>query len=267
MDVTGIWQGMIDGTNWGSLLMKFEQSADSIKGIAQVSDVEHGTYNLVILGKHQDGTIILSLTPAAAGRYSVRVFEGSVDAVARQKSENVIEGEWKSSRGTYGSFQVERQPKDLSPEALATKVSEANAAFIMMAFTDRGQGLLPGVDILNAIKRACEKAGVQAHRADEVEHSGGVTGLIRDEIRTHRFLISDVTHQRPNVYYEVGYAHGLGKEVILTAQEGTEVHFDIAGHNILFYLSSTDLEDRILKRLRAKITAQERGRHVLTLKD
>ena len=104
-----------------------------------------------------------------------------------------------------------------------------------MAFADQRQGYLPVIDIMGAIKRACDAVGVKAHRVDEVEHSTSITAVLLNEIKTHRFLISDLTHQRPNVYYEVGYAHGLGKEVILTAQAGTEVHFDIAGYNVIFY--------------------------------
>jgi nucleoside 2-deoxyribosyltransferase len=123
---------------------------------------------------------------------------------------------------------------------------------------DRQSGNLPVEDILEAIKRACTKVGLQAHRVDEVEHSGAISAKILDEIKSQRFLISDLTHQRPNVYYEIGYAHGLGKEVILAAQKGTEVHFDIAHLNVIVYNTLKELEDRIVKRLLAKMTAKER---------
>ena len=122
-----------------------------------------------------------------------------------------------------------------------------------MAFTVQEAGFLPADDIHGAIKRGCGAVGVDANRVDEVEHSGSITSLLLEQIRLHRFLISDLTHERPNVYYEIGYAHGLQKEVVLTAQKGTPVHFDIASHNVIFYESATELEDRIAKRLQARI--------------
>jgi hypothetical protein len=136
---------------------------------------------------------------------------------------------------------------------VAKKIAEANAAFIIMAFSEQSAGFIPIVDIHSALKRGCQTAGVRAHRVDEVEHSGSITTLLLEQIKRHRFLISDLTHERPNVYYEVGYAHGLEKEVILTAHRGTPIHFDIASYNVILYDSATELEERVARRLQARI--------------
>ena len=68
---------------------------------------------------------------------------------------------------------------------------------------------------------------------------------------TCRILISDVTHERPNVYYELGYAHALEKEVIILARDGTPLHFDIKDYNVIFYSNLTQLEARLAIRLQA----------------
>jgi nucleoside 2-deoxyribosyltransferase len=128
----------------------------------------------------------------------------------------------------------------------------------MMAFGHSKLDVLPEEDVLEAIRRGCEEVSVVAHRCDEIEHSGPVTQLMLDEIRKRRFLICDVTHERPNLYYEVGYAHGLGKEVILTAQNDTRIHFDIANYNVIFYSSATELQKRLVKRLKGKMTDEEK---------
>ena len=40
---------------------------------------------------------------------------------------------------------------------------------------------------------------------------------------------------RPNVFYELGYAHALGKPTILLAERGRELPFDIRGYRCIFY--------------------------------
>ena len=56
--------------------------------------------------------------------------------------------------------------------------------------------------------------------------------------------ICDLTGERPNVYYELGYAHGVGNEssdILLIAKEGTNIHFDIASFRVNFYRSTEHL--------------------------
>jgi hypothetical protein len=72
--------------------------------------------------------------------------------------------------------------------------------------------------------------------------------VIIDEIKKlileSEFIIVDLTHERPNVYYELGYAHGVGNQaadVLLIAREGAKVHFDIAGLLIHRYGSINEL--------------------------
>ena len=251
MNITGIWQGILDGTSWGRLLVKISEQQGMLSGQAEITDIGVGTFALDVVGRRDADSVTMRLSP---GRYSVRPYPGTIDIHVTSETDALIRGDWKSSIGTHGTFRAERQgvPEPLL-EVRTHKAAEANAAFIIMAFGGQSPSSLPIVDIHSAVKRGCEAAGVQAHRADEIEHSGSITQLILDHIKRHRFLISDLTHERPNVYYEIGYAHGMEKEVVLTAQKGTAVHFDIASYNIIFYSSGTDLEARLTRRLRARI--------------
>ena len=56
-----------------------------------------------------------------------------------------------------------------------------------------------------------------------------------EAIRDARFVVADLTTERPNVYLEVGYAWGLQKPVILLAREGQKLHFDLSHHKCIFY--------------------------------
>jgi hypothetical protein len=61
--------------------------------------------------------------------------------------------------------------------------------------------------------------------------SGFIIREITESIERAEFLVFDLSYERPNVYYELGYAHGVGNEapeILLIAREGTSVHFDSA---------------------------------------
>ncbi len=130
---------------------------------------------------------------------------------------------------------------------------EEGLVFVIMPF--RGQDL---ADAYAAIKDECKKLKLRAKRVDENTGSGLIIREITDLIERSEFVVCDLTNERPNVYYELGYAHGVGNEamdILLIAKEGTVLHFDIAPLRVQYYSSSEHLRAIISSNMKAMIKA------------
>lgn len=121
-----------------------------------------------------------------------------------------------------------------------------NTAFIMMPINGKDPA---NEDICSAYKECFNMFGIKAVRADEIEHEDVITKKIIEEIKSSEFLVGDLTDERPSVYYEIGYAHSLGRRVILYRKKGTSIHFDLAAYNCPEYNNITDLKSLLMKRL------------------
>ena len=67
---------------------------------------------------------------------------------------------------------------------------------------------------------------------------GLIIGDVIKQICESTIIIGDITPANRKVYYDVGYAHGAGKETILICECNTDVPFDLSGFQILFYENS-----------------------------
>ncbi len=78
------------------------------------------------------------------------------------------------------------------------------------------------------IKPAVELAfNLQCVRADNIYSTQGIMEDIWEHTCRARLLIADLTGRNPNVLYETGIAHTVGKEVILITQSMEDVPFDL----------------------------------------
>ncbi len=104
-------------------------------------------------------------------------------------------------------------------------------------------------DVLDAIKTACARLGFVAERVDEFQNNEKITDNILEGIQKAEFVIADLTHSKPNVYYEAGYAHALKKTPIYIARNGTKFEFDVKDYSVITFDSMRELKDELGKRL------------------
>lgn len=112
------------------------------------------------------------------------------------------------------------------------------------------------VDVLDSIKEAAKRCGVHAERVDEPQSNERITDRILESIKKAEYVIVDLTGSRPNVFYEAGYAQGLGKIPVYIAREGTKLEFDLKDYPIIFFRNMKELKDGLEKRLRGLANAK-----------
>lgn len=138
-------------------------------------------------------------------------------------------------------------PQEAPRVSLDTDV-EKGYVFIAMPMA---QGDAHLEDVLDALKDAATRCGLNAERVDEVESNERITDRILESIRRAEFVIADLTGARPNVFYEAGYAEGLGKTPIYIARAGTALEFDLKDYPTIFFRGMKDLKEALERRLRA----------------
>ena len=125
-------------------------------------------------------------------------------------------------------------------------------AFVAMWF---GESMHEVYEI--GIDPAIRGAGYNPVRIDRKEHANKIDDEIIAEIRRARFVVADFTHGeegvRGGVYYEAGFAQGLGIPVIFSCREDMikELHFDTRQYNHIAWNNPEELRDRLLKRIAA----------------
>lgn len=114
-------------------------------------------------------------------------------------------------------------------------------AFVVMQFTEKFNELYE-----NVIKPVCEKKGLEPIRADDMYSNGLIIHDIIQSIQQSSLIISDITPDNPNVYYEVGYAHAAGKNVILMCdRERKKLPFDLSGFRTIFYSNTISGKSKV----------------------
>lgn len=131
---------------------------------------------------------------------------------------------------------------------------DSSQAFIAMWFDDSMAGACE-----DGLEAGIEAAGYKPFRINLKEHINKIDDEIIAEVRRSRFLVADFTHgptgARGSVYYEAGFAHGLGLPVIFTCRQDClgKLHFDTSHYNHIVWADPGDLGEQLRNRILAVI--------------
>ncbi len=109
--------------------------------------------------------------------------------------------------------------------------------------------------MLNRFCIGIKNAGYEPDRADRGEYTNRIDDEIIARIRAAAFVVADFTGHRGGVYYEAGFAFGLGRHVIGTCRKDNMkgLHFDIRQYNTIDWETPEELALRLQHRIEAII--------------
>ena len=137
-------------------------------------------------------------------------------------------------------------------EAQNSKIVEKDFVFIIMPMVQSDRTIAKNNwNVYTTIKAAAQAAGYRAERVDKIQQSSTIDEKTFEHIKKAEIIIADLSYERPNCYFELGYAKALGKDVIIIARKGTKVHFDVDHYDYISFEEeeqlASELETRLFK--------------------
>ena len=166
--------------------------------------------------------------------------------VAFLESEELIDRKNKSSK-IGEQEQIKLLPKGYKRiEVISQTNMDSVQAFIAMWMAESMDSVWR-----DGLENGIKKAGYVPRRVDQVEHVGIITDEIIAQIRMSRFIVADFTGHRGGVYFEAGFAYGLGLPVIWTCRKSdiSELHFDTRQYNFIDWEDEIELAERLEYRI------------------
>lgn len=105
----------------------------------------------------------------------------------------------------------------------------------------------------DAIKAACTSCSLRCQRADDIWNEQEIIQDVFSLIYRSRVVICDFTGRNPNVLYETGIAHTLGKTVVPIAQSKSDVPFDLGHLRFIKYLDNHEGREKLTREITQRL--------------
>src|SRR5262245_37473559 len=173
-------------------------------------------------------------------RFGGAGFQIYLQELTRLRSADQIQGEQYEQLNDVGDDLVD-YARNLV--ALSERLLVPKKVFAIMSFKKKW------MDVFRSYEAVCQSHGFDAERTDEDLSQERITPRIEAGIVRSAFVLADVTEPSSNVFFEIGFARGCGKQVIVTAEEGTTLPFDLADMPVLFWHNHDELREGLSRRI------------------
>ena len=97
----------------------------------------------------------------------------------------------------------------------------------------------------STVQMICSSIGLNARRGDEKRIVGPILPHILEELAKSQIVICNLNSRNPNVLYELGIAHAIGKPIILIAEAQEELPLDVSHFSIIIYNDLAELRSSL----------------------
>jgi hypothetical protein len=108
-------------------------------------------------------------------------------------------------------------------------------------------------DVYVSISSAAATAGLICRRASDIWEHSAIIQDIFSLIYRSAVVVCDFTGRNPNVFYEAGIAHTLGRHLVPITQSPSDIPFDLQQHRYLHYLNNTEGRGRMCGELEKRL--------------
>lgn len=107
-------------------------------------------------------------------------------------------------------------------------------------------------DVYSTLKETAEACGLRCRRADDIWENPAVIQDVVSLIDRSKLVICDCSGRNPNVFYEAGISHTLGRETILITQSADDIPFDLRHLRYVAYLNNGEGREKLKEQLRVR---------------
>jgi hypothetical protein len=139
--------------------------------------------------------------------------------------------------------QVSKSVQDYAQDviSLAERMVSPRSVFTVMSFDKAYR------DVFASFQSVCKEFDFEAERTDHSVSLERIVARVEKGIKDCAFVIADVSEPSPNVFFEVGFARGVGKDLILTSKKPLKPPFDMADLPILDWEDQEELKEKLRK--------------------
>jgi hypothetical protein len=123
--------------------------------------------------------------------------------------------------------------------------------FVLMPFKPKMEKVYT-----NHIKKLGNELGLDIRRADDNFSPMPFMEKVWDGICAAKLILADCTEKNPNVFYEIGIAHAVGKKVLLITRSDKDIPSDIKHFDYIHYIYDPEGTEKLIEKLRIFLQSQ-----------